>query len=65
MPGHEIKDAPDLNTPGFEPGTQWSEVKCDCLPINQAHGGKISQKLLSSLRENLCLYFASENIKVT
>ncbi len=20
--------APDLNTPGFEPGTQWSEVEC-------------------------------------
>ena len=28
--GNEMKDerAPDLNTPGFEPGTQWSEVKC-------------------------------------
>ncbi len=29
-PGNEIKDesAPDLNTPGFEPVTQWSEVEC-------------------------------------
>ena len=29
-PGNETKDerAPDMNTPGFEPGTQWSEVEC-------------------------------------
>ena len=29
-PGNEMKDesAPDLNIMGFEPGTQWSEVKC-------------------------------------
>ena len=29
---HEMKDesesTPDLNTPGFEPGTQWSEDEC-------------------------------------
>ena len=30
MPGSEMKgeSAPDLETPGFEPGTQWSEVEC-------------------------------------
>ncbi len=29
-PGNETKDesAPDLNTPGFELETQWSEVEC-------------------------------------
>ena len=29
-PGNEVKDerAPDMNTPGFKPGTQWSEVEC-------------------------------------
>ncbi len=29
-PGNETKDesAPDLNTPGFEPEIQWSEVEC-------------------------------------
>ncbi len=29
-PDNEMKDesAPDLNTRGFEPGTQWSEVEC-------------------------------------
>ena len=28
--GNEMKDerTPDMNTPGFEPGTQWSEVEC-------------------------------------
>ncbi len=29
-PGNEMKgeSAPDFNTPGFEPGTQWSKVEC-------------------------------------
>ncbi len=29
-PGNEMKDesAPHLNTPGFEPRTQWSEIEC-------------------------------------
>ena len=29
-PGNKMKDerAADLNTLGFEPGTQWSEVEC-------------------------------------
>ena len=29
-PGNEVKDerTPDMNSPGFEPRTQWSEVEC-------------------------------------
>ncbi len=32
-PGNEMKDerAPDLNTPGYEPGTQWSEANCSSM----------------------------------
>ncbi len=38
-PGNDTKDEtpPDLNTPGFEPGTQWSEVGSGMLPLDQAH----------------------------
>ncbi len=37
VPGNKTKDerAPDMNTPGFEPGTQWSEV--DSSTLYQAH----------------------------
>ncbi len=30
-PGAKDESDPDLNTPGFKPGTKWSEIECSTV----------------------------------
>ncbi len=54
-PGNETTDesAPDINTPGFEPGTKW--LKSSVLPLDQAHRADIDVFVLANHRHHkLC-----------
>ncbi len=50
-PGTDVKDdsAPDLNTPGFEPVTQWSEVECCTIRPNAPPWGPFDLLVLKVL----------------
>ncbi len=46
--GKKMKEesAPDLNTPGFEPGAQWSEVECSTIRPSAPRGTKFDNNVV-------------------
>ncbi len=64
-PANVLKDerSPDLNTPCFEPGTQWSEVECAAARPSAPHFRKVS--LWTANKTSLKWQYSLENRWIT
>ncbi len=47
-------NAPDLNSPGSEPGTQWSEVESSTARPSPPHGGGGTKALPGHIGQRYC-----------